>query len=301
MKKALVIGGCGLLGRGISPVLLQSGWSVTLLGRGQVKPSGELKQCEFLQVDRKDREACARVLAGHQWELVVDCAAYTLEDTRQAVELFQGRVKHYWFISTDFVYAVTGVSRYPLTEETSGENDQPYGLHKREAEKFLIQSAESGKFPVTILRPPHILGEGRPAGCDPAAGGRDPELVKRIKSGESIPLLLGGQFLIQPVWSREIGNCICALMGNPDTFGKIFNAPGGECVTVRQYYLLLAEICGVPLKVTPVDPEIFKLENPQQAHSVRHRIYDTQKLRAAGFAPTLSLNAALAETLQPFL
>ncbi len=99
------------------------------------------------------------------------------------------------------------------------------------------------------------------------------------------------------MWSREVGRCILALSNKPDAFGKIFNLPGADSITVRHYYELVAKACGGSLVVTPVDAETFAKEHPDQAHVARHRIYSKRALEAAGFTPSLPVVDAIRETV----
>jgi nucleoside-diphosphate-sugar epimerase len=294
----LIIGATGLLGRGIVRELSRVGWNVVLLSRGKLASPEDLSGHEHLIADRSQKTALKKSLGERRFDAVVDCAAYSRDDAQSAIEIFSGATSHYFFISTDFVYSSDPAARYPIGEEASKLHSSAYPAGKLDAEAALMQAARQDHFPVTILRPPHILGAGRPAGCDPAAGGRDASLTSRLLAGKEIPLLAGGLFLIQPVWSREIGKAIVTLAGMSHTFGQTFNIAGVECITTRRYYEIIAGQIGVTLKVKPVDPNAFCLAHPDKAHFARHRIYDCRNLESAGFKPSLALNDAMAETLK---
>ncbi|MDA3875011.1 MAG: NAD-dependent epimerase/dehydratase family protein [Kiritimatiellae bacterium] len=300
MRTALIIGGTGLLGRGIAAELLQNGIAVTVLTRGEKPLPTEIAGCDQVFADRKQPGSLENALKDRVFDCVVDCAAYDRVDAEQAVNLLSGNVGHYWFISTDFVYDADPAACFPVREDAKKNQGLPYASGKVEAEELLCRAAREKKFPVTILRPPHILGVGRPAGCDPAAGGRDAQLVQRLKAGETLPLLANGQLLIQPVWSREVGRCVRELSGNADTFGEVFNLAGSECVTTGRYYEIVADCCGVSLKTRNVELETYMADHPDQTHLGRHRIYDLRKLEAVGFHPALELKDALQDTLRPY-
>lgn len=297
-KNALVIGATGLLGRGVAVELLAAGWQVVVISRGHNAIPAELAGHEHLIADRCNSASMSAAMAGRMFDVIVDCAAYTAEDARVGIENFAGRTRHYFFISTDFVYAPDPATQFPVNEDAPKLNGLPYATGKLEAEAILLEAFRNNSLPLTILRPPHILGAGRAPGCDPIAGGRDARLVKRLREGEVIPLLAEGQFLIQPVWSREIGRAVAALAGKSHTMGAILNTAGSECVTVRHYYEILAELIGVPLNVWSVNLEEFCRESPEKAHLARHRIYDTGRLKEAGYTPSQSLRTAMSETLE---
>ncbi len=297
MKSALIIGGTGLLGRGVARVLKTRNWEVTLLTRGQKPLPVELQPCKQITADRSQPDSLVELAAGRGFDLVVDCAAYSKADAEGAFHTFHDKVHHYWFISTDFVYDAAPDARYPLRETAQTQSRLPYAANKLEAETFLLEKARTAHFPVTILRPPHILGAGRPTGCDPAAGGRDATLIERIRSGQTIDLLAGGLYLIQPMWSQELGHCIDQLSGQSTTLGKCFNIAGPECITILEYYQMIARWAEVPLKINAVGPAQFAQEHPEQTHLLRHRIYDISELKSAGYSPSLSLAEAFEDTL----
>jgi nucleoside-diphosphate-sugar epimerase len=169
-QTALIIGGTGLLGRGIAREFLGAGKRLALLTRGQTPVPAGLEDCEFLHADREKPGEMEKVLGQRTFDVVVDCAVYERADAEQAVRQFSGRTAHYWFIGTDFVYAPVPDARFPVHEDAPKLETLPYAAGKLAAEGVLQQAHADDAFPVTILRPPHILGDGRPAGCDPSAG-----------------------------------------------------------------------------------------------------------------------------------
>lgn len=297
VTSALIIGGTGLLGRGIAVELVAAGWNVTILSRGKVAVPDELASLTLLTADRGVSGALGDAIRKQTFDVVVDCAAYTAEDVREVVRTFEGRVGHYFFIGTDFVYAPDSAARFPLTEDAPKLSGLPYADGKLAAEKFLLEQFNATGFPVTVLRPPHILGAGRALGCDPVAGGRDAKLLERLRAGETIRLLVDGQFLIQPVWSREVGRAIHALTHKATVHGAAMNIAGPDSVTVRHYYEMVAELIGVEIQFSGEGVESFCHKYPDKAHIARHRIYDLGRLRAAGYDSQLCLRHSMSETV----
>ena len=294
-QEALVIGGSGLLGGALARELLAARWRVANLSRGQKpSPGGVVEQ---LTADRSKPGELTTALRGRSFDLVVDCAAYRRNDAIEAVDALYGRIGHYVFISTDFVYAADPGARYPLREEAAKTTANSYSAGKLECEQVLAEAHADRRFPATTLRPPHILGAGRPAGSDPLSM-RDADLAGKIRRGEAVRMLAEGQLLIQPVWNRQIGVCVRHIAGNSATFGGTFNCTGGDCVTTLRYYQMVAEWVGAPLRAEFVTLDRFLAENPHQAHIARHRCYDMDRLRdATEYIPTMRLEEALAETL----
>ncbi len=294
-KRALIIGGTGFLGRAVVSHLQQNGWDVTSLSRGNKSAmSANLVQ---IRVDRTQPNELMKSLANTEWELVVDCAAFQRQDAIGAVDALQGRCAHYIFISTDYVYAYNPAAKYPLNEDAAKISEQLYGVRKLECEAYFMSAWEEVKFPVTVLRPPHILGHGKPLGCDPLAL-RDPKLAERIRSGTGLRLLADGQLLIQPVWNREIAACITHVAGNPAMFGRICNCAGRDTVSTRQYYQIIADLLKTSLLFESMRIDDFVKQSPDRAHVARHRIYDTSLLqKLSGYQPQFGIEAAIADSL----
>lgn len=295
-KQALVIGGTGFLGTAIVEELSKQSWEVSSLGRGN-KPNLS-SQAEFLQVDRSVPGAMANALHDRTFDLVVDCAAYQQLDAEQALSCFTGKVGHFIFISTDYVYAAVDGARYPITENHPTQTEVPYSKGKLDCEKLLLEAWHQSRFPVTILRPPHIVGAGRVLGSDQAQG-RDPKLLDKIRTGEGLVLTAEGQILIQPVWNREIGACIAHIAGQPESFGEIFHCTGPDAVNNKDYYQIIADYFSVPLKFESLSLEDLIKEKPDSRHHARHRQYDMSHLqRKTGYNPQFKLERAIHETIE---
>jgi nucleoside-diphosphate-sugar epimerase len=296
-QSALVIGGAGFLGTGIVRELVAARWHVTVLGRGN-KPC-LVDGLTFLRADRSQPGALAAAIGTNTYDLVVDCAAYQQPDSEEAVRALTGKTGHYVFISTDFVYAPNYEGPFPIREDTPKEVERTYGTGKLACEGVLRGAWEKGHFPVTTLRPPHIMGAGKELGSG-SVEGRDAHLLEHLRAGtgEHVTLLAEGQLLIQPVWNREVGTCIASIAGNERAFGQVFNCTGPECVTTRRYYQLIADRLGVPLVTSSMSSAEYLKRWPERAPFARHRIYDLGHLtETTGYRPRWRLADAIAETV----
>jgi nucleoside-diphosphate-sugar epimerase len=287
--KLLIIGGSGFLSSAFVERGLAYGHEVTILTRGHrsVPFPQPVRQ---LVADRNDREAFRAVLAGQTFDAVIDAICYTPEDAQEDVETFSGRVGRFIMISTDFVYAVDARS-LPATEDTPRAAPSMYGRNKIAAEDVFF--AASDRLPSTILRPPHVVGAGGLLGTG-SLQGRDPALLTRLRRGEPIVLIEGGTYLIQPVDRLDVADACLAVLGKPVTVGRAYTIAGPEVVTTREYYQMIADEIGVPLKVLSLARDAYLAVYPDRASFTLHRVYDMSALgRDAAFRPAIPLRQSL--------
>ena len=294
----LIIGGSGFVSGTLARTALNQGHQVWTMTRGQRPvPDGVTS----LVVDRKDQDAFARVVTGTglQWDLVVDCIGYDLADARQDVALFRDRAQQFVFISTDFVYEPSR-RRFPQAEESDYYLTEGYGGKKRLCELEFL-NAETGGMAWTILRPCHIYGPGSLLGCL-SLHSRDPELIAKLRAGETLKLAGGGHFLQQPILARDLAALILSVFGNETCNQQIYCAAGPDMIESRTYYRLIADVLGVALSIeeTPVDQHLAA--QPGLAPFLCHRIYDLTKLKSSGLAvPSTPIEQGLAEHVESLL
>lgn len=287
----LVIGGTGFLSSAVVGELQAAGHAVTVFTRGQ-RPLPE--GVTSLIGDRKDREGFLRQLEGRPFDAVIDCICYTPDDARTDLRAFGGRVGRLVMISTDFVY---GPHRaLPIHEDTPTRAMSEYGRNKAACEDLLLAAWQEEGFPVTVLRPPHIMGAGGQLGSG-SLQGRDPALLDQMRKRAPVTLLDGGALLIQPVVHRDIGRACAAVLGKEAALGQAYNVAGPDCVTTRQYYDLIAATLGVEdAQYLSFPSETYVRAFPDRAPFAHHRMYTVEKLfRDTGYRPETTLRHAVFE------
>lgn len=279
----LVIGGSGHVSGAVVRAALAHRHQVWTITRGQRPvPAGVTS----LVADRHQPSAMEAVMAGQGrvWDLVIDCICYDLPDIRQDLELFRQRARQFVLISTDFVYHPAH-RRFPQPEEAShwaGEQVTAYG-HKKRLCELELSEGDTGEMGWTIVRPCHIYGPTSELGCLPLHG-RDPQLIAKLRAGQSLQLVGGGHFLQQPILAEDLAQTIVSVAGNRDACGKIFNTAGPEVIESRQYYQFIAEILGVELTVEEVLVSSYLADHPEAAPFLCHRVYDLGRLEASGLS-----------------
>ncbi len=176
MRRALILGGTGLIGRAAASRLLVAGWRVDVTGRDAGHLPLELADAgaSFIPADRADGRALAAA-AGDGADLLVDCVCYTAADAVRLLPLARAATSTV-VLSAKAVYVdaagnhlnSTVAPRFdgPVTEDqpTMAPSDsdfhsrEGYGANKVAAEHLLLDSGS----PVTILRPSKVHGPGSP-------------------------------------------------------------------------------------------------------------------------------------------
>lgn len=162
--RLLVLGGTIFLGRWIVDAAVAAGHQVTILHRGR-------HDCELPEgVERlvSDRDGGLSVLAGREWDSVLDTCGYVPRIVAASAEALRGRATWYGFVSTVSVYASfrecgidetapLAVLDDPATEEITGET---YG-----GLKALCEAEVKGRFgPASMIaRPGLIVGPYDPS------------------------------------------------------------------------------------------------------------------------------------------
>ena len=279
----LIIGGSGHVSGAVTRAALAKGDTVWTLTRGERPLANGVNS---LVADRHDHDAMATVVAGQDmvWDLVVDCICYDVPEIRQDIELFRHRAKQFVFISTDFVYDPAH-RRFPQSEETDHyvtgtEGSSDYGRKKRLCELELMHG-DMGGMDWTIVRPCHIYGPTSELGCLPLHG-RDPDLIEKLRAGETLQLVGGGHFLQQPILADDLAEMILSVRGNSEADGRVFNAAGPDMVESRRYYQIVVDMLDVELAVEEVPVTAYLAEDPARAPFMCHRIYDLGRIEAHG-------------------
>ncbi|WP_240643835.1 NAD-dependent epimerase/dehydratase family protein [Antribacter gilvus] len=197
MRRAVILGGTGLVGRAVARRLLRAGWRVDLTGRDVARIPADLAAsgAVFHTAERSDDAATARLL-GDGADLLVDCLCFTAADARSLLPLLPD-VSSTVMVSSKAVYVDAAGNHVnspvkprfdgPVREDTptvapdlSGDFDSPagYGANKVAAEQELLGSGH----PVTVLRASKVHGEG-------AAPAREWVFVRRALDGRRTLLL----------------------------------------------------------------------------------------------------------------
>ena len=246
--RVLLIGGTRNLGPSIVHALITAGHQVTIFHRGRTLYDLP-REVEILQGDRTQRSDCERSFGGRDFDAVIDTTLYNGRDASIAIEILEGRVCQYIFISTGQVYLVRTGPQRPFREEDydgpvmaeppkdhhEDHNNWVYGVEKREAEDLLLEAQAKHGFPFVSLRLPMVNSE------------RDhyhrlQNYLFRMWDGG--PLLVPDEvgLPVRHVYGEDVVRAIELCLAKRETIGRAYNIGQDESLSVREFLALTAEI-----------------------------------------------------------
>jgi nucleoside-diphosphate-sugar epimerase len=297
--RILIIGGTGILSREIAVQSIAAGHQVTILtdGKGNLPEPIGLEQ--HIQVDRNDMISLrAAIPRSKPWDLVVDSICYYSQQALELQQIVSDISCHTIVISTAIVYDRNMTQSLNSSDKIATELELgKYAKEKIEMEKAWLHS----NHPVTILRPPHILGAGSELGIIPLHN-RDLQLINRLKNHQPLFLADGGRQEMQVVYNTDIAKVILAAAGNSKTFGKIYNCANPQVITGYEYFKTIADLLGVDLHIQEIPKENIWSSNWGWVITTVSRILDMTSLHEdIGMVPSTPLSEALAQTISYLL
>lgn len=238
MARIVIIGGSGHVGTYLVPKLVERGHEVVNVSRGTAapyRPHSAWKAVEQVLVDRKSEEAKGQFgsrIASLNADIVIDMISFELKGAQQLVQALHGKVEHYLFCSSIWVYG-HAVS-VPTTEVELPNAIDTYGINKTKIEAWLLQQARRHGFPATSFRPGHIVGEGW-VPINPQ-GNLNTGVYSLIARGEELALPNLGLEMLHHVHADDVAQwVICAIEHRAASIGEVFNTVSSQALTMRGY------------------------------------------------------------------
>ena len=238
MARIVVIGGSGHVGTYLLPLLVARGHEVVNVSRGKRAPYRDhaaWNAVEQVTVDRKAEEAQGKFgarISGLNGDIVVDMITFELGGAQQLVEALRGKIEHYLFCSSIWVYG--HAARVPSVESDPMNAIDAYGINKAKVERWLLQQARRDGFPATCFRPGHIVGEGW-VPINPQAN-TNPEIFSQIARGDELTLPNLGLEMVHHVHADDVAQWIvCAIEHKAASIGEAFNTVSSHALTLRGY------------------------------------------------------------------
>ncbi len=291
MRRALIIGGTGAIGRATAHRLLGAGWRVDLAGRNPARMPADLTAAgaRFIQADRSDVDQL-RAAVSTGADLLVDNVCYTAADASGLLPYARDAGSTV-MLSSKAVY-VDAVGNHPnstvaprfdgpITENhptmTPSDVDfnsrEGYGANKVAAEQILLDSG----LPVTIIRPSKVHGPGslRP---------REWTFVKRVLDRRPVVLLAhGGRGGDHPTAAANVAALIAIAAAKPGH--RILNSADPDTPSAVEIARIIAGQLGHSWAEHILD-DTAPEDLGQTPWDVRHPIVlDTSAAERLGYAP----------------
>jgi nucleoside-diphosphate-sugar epimerase len=308
--KILFIGGTGTISYGITKHLQKTDCDLTLLNRGQ-SSIRDLKGFETIIGDYHNESELTELLKGHNFDVVVNFIAFSVEDVQKDYRLFKDITKQYIFISTASAYHKP-VSNPVITESTLLHNPYwDYSRNKIACEEWLLKIYKEEGFPVTIVRPSHTYGDTSvPTAVKGNKGSWS--VIQRIKEGKPVLIHGDGSSLWTLTHTDDFAKGFVGLLNNPRTIGEAYQITSDESISWTQIYETIAYKLGVKLNPYYVSSDLLsKLGSEKgydfqggllgdKSHSV---IFDNSKIKdvTPEYVPSIKLHQGISQTIDYIL
>lgn len=263
MKNILVIGGTRNMGYQLVMNLLDTGHQVTILNRGMSQD--DLPETVYrLRADRTESQQMKRALLGKSFDVVVDFVMYRQSEAEVIIDLLDGKIDHYIFISTGQVYLVReGITR-PFTEDSFEGRIQPppkantfayeewlYGINKRQAEEAFMKAYDETGFPYTALRLPMVNSERD-------TFNRLYSYIMRLQDGGPILVPETPTYPLRHVYGKDVVRVIQQLITERQGIGRAYNISQDETVTIDEFLGILGEHMGITPQIIRVKRSLLE-------------------------------------------
>ncbi len=296
--KILFIGGTGIISSACSQLAVARGMSLFVLNRAKSHnfdvPEGAT---QLIGDIRNDPEGVRKVLAGHQFDAVVDWVAFTAAHIEQDIDLFANNTRQFVFISSASAYQKPP-AHYLVTEDTPLVNPRwQYSRDKIACEARLMQAFRETGFPVTIIRPsltyglsqiPLIMGSWQ----------KPWTMMDRILRGQPVIVPGDGTSLWTVTWNGDFAKGLLGVLGREQLSGHAFHITSDEVLTWNQIYTEAAHALGVEPIIKHIASDWLVAKQPDlegsllgdKVHSV---VFDNSKIKR--FVPDFSCGVSWAE------
>jgi len=241
--RILILGGTGFVGRILSENLLKSNYKITLFNRGKRNP-GIFPEAKHFYGDR-ETDDIEQINSG-DWDVVVDFSCMQPDNLKHVLNLLEGKIERYIFISTASVYPLDEPSKlkFPLKEDTeilpcSEEQRKTkdvisaYGNKKAECERILLKE---GWFDAIIFRPGLIYGRYDPSD-------RFYYWLYRAKTQKEILIPENGKSKSTNTFSEDFAKIIGEAI-EIEKFQNVYNAVTHTPVSIKEIVETASHIIG---------------------------------------------------------
>ena len=307
MSRVVIIGGSGHVGTYLVPRLVEAGFEVVNVSRGQraaYQPHAAWKAVRTVTLDREAEEKAGRFgakIAGLKPDIVIDMICFTLASATQLAEALKGRVQHFLHTGTIWVHGHSIAVPTPETAPRKPFGD--YGTQKAAIEAYLLEAARRDGFPATLVHPGHIVGPGW-APLNPA-GHFNPKVFTTLAKGKELALPNFGQETVHHVHADDVAQMFMKAIANWSvSVGEAFHTVSPQALSLRGYAEAMAAWFGREAKLTFLPwPEWKALQDAEEAQATWEHVARSPNAsiakaqRLLGYKPRYSSLEAVYESV----
>ena len=247
MRRVIVLGGTGFVGRHVCEKLQRDGWAITVPTRRALNAAAvqHLPRLTVVEAQVHDEAALTRLLTGH--DAVVNLIAI-LHGTEASF------ARAHVDLPTTLARAchAGGVRRLVQVSALGADLDGPsmYQRSKARGEEVL----RAAGLDLSILRPSVIFGDGD----------RFLNLFARLQAVAPVMPLAGARTRFQPVWVEDVAEAVLACLRDThlprSSIGQTFECAGPEVLTLAELVQLAGRLGSHQRPVIPLPAAIGRLQ-----------------------------------------
>lgn len=239
MKRILVTGSAGFIGRCLVQVLRQAGHQVIALtsADGDIAEPSVLEHLTCSEIDLVFHLA-GRTYVPDAWRDPADFQRVNVMGTLNVLELCKARKTPLTYVSA-YVYGIP--EKLPISEDHRAMPNNPYALSKLMAENLCQFYADAFNLPVTIIRPFNIYGPGQKGHF------LIPEIISQIAAGSTI-YLKDMSPRRDYVYLDDLVDALMLTM-EPTSGCRVFNIGSGSSLSVAEIVEAIQSVAGTLLPV----------------------------------------------------
>ncbi len=274
----LFLGGTGIISSACTVRALALGMEVSVLNRGTSTARPLPEGCQSLVGDLSDPDSFRAAVGDRDFDVVADFRAFVPADVTSRLDVLEGRVGQYVFISSASAYQ-TPPGRLPVRESTPLSNPfWQYSRDKIACEDLLVAAYRERALPMTIVRPSHTYDQT----LLPFDGGWT--VVDRMRRGLEVVVPGDGTSLWTLTHHTDFAHAFVGLLGQPAALGESFHITSDEWLAWNEIYTTVAAAAGVEPRLVHVPSDAIAAADPgwgagmlgDKSHSM---IFDNTKVK----------------------
>ncbi len=274
----LFLGGTGIISTACTARARSQGWEVFVLNRGTSTTRALPDGVQSLVADLDEPASVRGAVGERSFDVIADFRAFTPQHVRARLELFEGRMGQYVFISSASAYQ-TPPGRLPVRESTPLRNPfWQYSRDKIACEQLLVDAYRERGLPMTIVRPSHTYDQT----LLPFDGGWT--VVDRMRRGAPVVVPGDGTSLWTLTHHVDFAHAFVGLLGQPAALGESFHITSDEWLSWNEIFATVAAAAGAEPTYVHVPSDAIAAADPEwgagllgdKAHSM---IFDNTKVK----------------------